>query len=97
MKRTKLYVGNLSFAVSEDELQEKFAALGDTTEVKLIIDKDSGRSRGFGFVTYTSEESAKSALQLNGEDFNGRNLVVSLARTKDNSSGNRKRRTHRRP
>ena len=97
MKERKLYVGNLSFSVSEDDLREKFASLGATTEVKLIIDKDSGRSRGFGFVTYESEDSVKSALEWNGEDFSGRNLVVSVARTKDNDSGNRKRRTHRRP
>jgi len=97
MKGRKLYVGNLSFSVSEDDLREKFASLGATTEVKLIIDKDSGRSRGFGFVTYESDDSVKSALEWNGEDFSGRNLVVSVARAKDNNGGNRKRRTHRRP
>jgi len=77
----KLYIGNLPFSVSDQTLSAHFAALGEVTSARVIKDKESGRSRGFGFVEYSSEEEAASAIsQLNGTDFDGREITVNEAR-----------------
>lgn len=77
----KLYVGNLPYAVAEEKLQELFARHGSVVSVRIITDKFSGRSKGFGFVEMSSDEEAEKAIAaLNGTDFEGRNLVVSEAR-----------------
>jgi len=77
----KIYVGNLPFKVSEKELKEMFASFGDITEAVIISDKFSGRSKGFGFVTFATEDSAKKAVEeMNGKDMEGRELKVSEAR-----------------
>jgi len=77
----KLYVGGLSYETSEEELKEYFAQAGAVDSANIIIDRISGRSKGFGFVEMSSEEEAKKAIEMfNGKDFGGRNLTVDEAR-----------------
>jgi RNA recognition motif-containing protein len=77
----KLYVGGLSYEASEQELKEYFAQAGTVDSANIIIDRISGRSKGFGFVEMSSEEEAKKAIEMfNGKDFGGRNLTVDEAR-----------------
>ena len=81
---TKLFVGNLSFETTENELQDAFAAHGAVNEVNLIMDKMSGRSRGFAFVTMADNTAAESAITaLSGSSLNGRALTVNEARPRE--------------
>jgi cold-inducible RNA-binding protein len=80
----KLFVGNLSFNTTENDLQDAFAAHGTVTEANLMTDRMSGRSRGFGFVTMSSPEEAERAIQaLNGATLDGRALTVNIARPRE--------------
>ena len=87
----KLYVGNLSYNVTEERLQQHFAQHGSVVSARIITDKFSGRSKGFGFVEMSSDQEAENATNaLNGTDFEGRNIVVSEARPqapRDSRSG----------
>ena len=77
----KLYVGNLPYSVTEERLQQHFAHHGSVVSARIITDKFSGRSKGFGFVEMSSDQEAERATAaLNGTDFEGRNIVVSEAR-----------------
>ncbi len=77
----KLYVGGLSYETSEQELKDYFAQAGTVDSANVIIDRISGRSKGFGFVEMSSEEEAKKAIEMfNGKDFGGRNLTVDEAK-----------------
>ena len=77
----KLYVGNLPYSVTEERLQQHFAQHGSVVSARIITDKFSGRSKGFGFVEMSSDQEAERATTaFNGTDFEGRNLVVSEAR-----------------
>ena len=81
---TKLFVGNLSFETTENELQDAFAAHGTVNEVNLIMDKMSGRSRGFAFVTMADNTAAETAISaLSGSSLNGRALTVNEARPRE--------------
>jgi RNA recognition motif-containing protein len=81
---TKLFVGSLSFNTTENDLQDAFAAHGTVVEANLIMDRASGRSRGFAFVTMGSEEEAQKAIQaLNGTNLGGRTITVNVARPKE--------------
>ncbi len=81
---TKLFVGNLSFNTTENDLQDLFAAHGNVISVDLILDKATGRSRGFAFVTMETKEAAQAAIQaLHGKDMDGRNLTVNEARPRE--------------
>jgi RNA recognition motif-containing protein len=81
---TKLYVGNLSFNTTENELQELFAQAGTVQEVSLMQDKFTGKSRGFAFVTMSSEEDAQNAIsKFNGQNVEGRPLTVNEARPRE--------------
>jgi RNA recognition motif-containing protein len=81
---TKLFVGNLSFETTETDLQDMFAPHGTVIEVNLMMDRFSGRSRGFAFVTMESKEAADAATQaLNGKSVNGRALTVNEARPRE--------------
>jgi RNA recognition motif-containing protein len=81
---TKLYVGNLSFNTTENELQELFSQAGPVQEVTLMQDKFTGKSRGFAFVTMTSEQDAQSAIsKFNGQTVEGRPLTVNEARPRE--------------
>jgi RNA recognition motif-containing protein len=85
---TKLFVGNLSFNTTENDLQDMFAAHGTVVEANLMTDRVSGRPRGFGFVTMSSPEEAQKAIDaLNGANLDGRNLTVNEARPKVERSG----------
>ena len=76
-----LYVGNLSYDMSEENLRTEFAEYGEVQSAKIITDRDTGRSRGFGFVEMNSDGEGKKAMEeLNGKDFEGRQLVVNEAR-----------------
>ncbi len=78
---TKLYVGNLDYGVTSDQLGEHFSQAGKVVDSVVISDRYSGRSKGFGFVEYGSEDEAKKAIEMfNGKDFQGRNIVVNEAR-----------------
>jgi RNA recognition motif-containing protein len=80
---TKLFVGNLSFNTTENDLQDAFAAHGTVVEANLMTDRETGRPRGFGFVTMSSAEEAQKAVDaLNGSTLDGRNLTVNEARPK---------------
>jgi RNA recognition motif-containing protein len=88
MSNSKLFVGNLSFDTTENELQDAFAACGTVAEVNLITDRMSGRSKGFAFVTMGSPEEAQNAISsLNGKDVNGRAMNVSEARPREERPG----------
>lgn len=77
----KLYVGNLPYSVDDSALQARFGEVGTVTSAKVIMDRDSGRSKGFGFVEMSTDEEAQRAIdQLNGTDLNGRALNISEAR-----------------
>jgi RNA recognition motif-containing protein len=81
---TKLFVGSLSWNTTDDSLREFFAAAGTVTSASVIVDRDSGRSKGFGFVEMSSDEEAKAAIdQLNGKELDGRAIAVSEARPRE--------------
>ena len=95
-KNKKMYIGNLDFKASEEDLKELFSAHGEVQEVKLITDRDTGRPRGFGFVTMQTAEGATRAIEnLDGKPFQGRNLVVNLAREEQRDRGPRSGAMHR--
>ena len=85
---TKLYVGNLSFQTSSEDIQTLFAQAGTVESVSLIEDRETGRSRGFGFVEMqTKEEGAAAISQFNGKELGGRALTVNEARPRENRNG----------
>ncbi|HEV7375813.1 MAG TPA: RNA-binding protein [Pyrinomonadaceae bacterium] len=85
---TKLYVGNLSFKTTGDDLREYFSQAGEVESASIIEDRETGRSRGFGFVEMATAEGAAAAIeQFNGKDLNGRNLTVNEARPKTDRGG----------
>jgi RNA recognition motif-containing protein len=85
---TKLYVGNLSFDTSENDLRDMLGAFGTVTEVNLIMDRATGRSRGFAFVTMATTEAAQAAIAaLGGKEIKGRTLTVNEARPREERSG----------
>ena len=86
----KLFVGGLSWDTEEQSLREAFAKFGDVTEAKIITDRETGRSRGFGFVTYSHSDDAEGALKLDQTSLDGRNITVKIAedrRGQTNRSG----------
>ncbi len=88
MSNSKLYVGNLSFKTSEDELRSAFGQFGSVTDVYVAMDKMTGRPRGFAFVTMgTADEAKVAAEKMNGVDLGGRQLTVNEARPKEERSG----------
>ena len=84
----KLFVGNLSFNVTENDLQDAFAAHGTVIETNLMLDRATGRSRGFAFITMGSDEEAQKAITaLNGKELSGRALTVNIARPREERPG----------
>lgn len=84
----KLYVGNLSFSTSSEDLQQLFGQAGTVETATVIEDRETGRSRGFGFVEMASKEDGQKAIeQFNGTDLNGRNLTVNEARPREDRGG----------
>jgi cold-inducible RNA-binding protein len=85
---TKLYVGNLSFRTTSDELREQFSQAGTVESASVIEDRETGRSRGFGFVEMaTAEEGAAAIAMFNGKDLGGRNITVNEAKPKTDRGG----------
>lgn len=84
----KLYVGNLSFRVTSEDLQDYFAGAGTVESANVVFDRETGRSRGFGFVEMASEDDANNAIaQFNGQEYDGRNMVVNEARPREDRAG----------
>lgn len=85
---TKLYVGNLSFRVTSEDLHEHFATAGPVDSANVVMDRETGRSRGFGFVEMASDDAANAAIaQFNGSEYDGRNMVVNEARPREDRGG----------
>ncbi|MDX2443307.1 MAG: RNA-binding protein [Bacteroidales bacterium] len=81
-----IYVGNLNYGITEDELREVFEKYGEVTSAKIISDKYSGRSKGFGFIEMTNDEEAKEAIEnIDGTDVKGRNIKVNQARERNDN------------
>lgn len=87
MSQTKIYVGNLSYDTSEDGLRNFFSQYGTIGEVKLIIDFATGRSKGFGFITFAADQDCENALAANGLELDGRKLKVNVARDDNRRTG----------
>jgi RNA recognition motif-containing protein len=84
----KLYVGNLSFQTSEQELRDLFSQYGEVTSASLVMDRETGRPRGFGFVEFSDAEAAKAAINgLNGKNIGGRDLTVNEAKPREPGGG----------
>ena len=84
MDNKKLFVGNLPWSINNDSLRELFASVGEVIEAMVITDRMSGRSKGFGFVTFATEEAAQAAIaQLNEKEIEGRKIIVNVARPKE--------------
>src|ERR1700676_3276878 len=84
----KLFVGNLSFNITENDLQDAFAAHGTVVEANLMMDRATGRPRGFGFVTMSTPEEAQKAIEaMNGKDMDGRALTVNVAKPREERTG----------
>jgi RNA recognition motif-containing protein len=84
MSVMNIYVGNLSYQMSETELRDAFAAFGEVSSAKILMDRETGRSRGFGFVEMPNQGEAESAItQLNGKDVGGRALRINEARPRE--------------
>jgi hypothetical protein len=84
----KLYVGNLSYSVRDEDLQQSFAEFGSVTSAKVMMDRDTGRSKGFGFVEMGTDSEAQAAISgMNGKDLDGRALVVNEARPREERPG----------
>ena len=92
MSQNKLYVGNLSFNSSEDDVRDAFSAHGTVTSVNLVMDRETGRPRGFAFVEMGSDSEARTAIDaLDGRDLDGRNLKVNVAKPRESRSGGGRR------
>ncbi len=86
-----IFIGNLSFNLSEEELKQVFEAYGEVSSAKIITDKQSGRSKGFGFVEMPDDEEANQAIEaLNGQSVGGRNVNVNQAKERSNNNNNRR-------
>jgi len=86
----KLYVGNLTYGTSDSDLQQMFGAHGTVQSAQVIMDRDTGRSKGFGFVEMSSDQEAQAAIQaLNGKEVDGRALTVNEAKPKEDRGGGR--------
>ncbi len=83
----KIYVGNLSFQTSEAELNEAFAAFGSVQSANLVMDRETGRPRGFGFVEMSDGDAQKAISELNGKDLGGRQITVNEARPREDRGG----------
>lgn len=85
--KNKLFVGSLPWSITSDSLAELFAQYGEITEAMVISDRDTGRSKGFGFVTFAKDEDAQKALEMDGREVEGRKIVVNIAKPRENKFG----------
>ena len=87
MQQNKLYVGNFPYSVDESQLRDLFSQYGDITDLALIMDRETGRPKGFAFVTFVTQAAAEKALELNGRDLGGRALKVNVAMERERTGG----------
>lgn len=87
MEKNKLFIGSLPWSITNDSLRELFAQFGEITDAVVITDRESGRSKGFGFVTFAKEEDAQKALDMNGKEVEGRSIVVNVAKPREERGG----------
>jgi len=87
MQQNKIYVGNFPYSVDESQLREMFSSFGQVEDIALIKDRETGRSKGFAFITFASQQAAETALSLNGKDVEGRSLKVNMAQEKESRGG----------
>jgi cold-inducible RNA-binding protein len=87
MEQNKLYVGNFPYSVDEAQLRGIFSQYGEISELALIMDRDTGRPKGFGFITFATQAAAEKALEQNGKDLGGRPLKVNVATDKPRNGG----------
>ncbi len=85
--QNQLFVGNLAFSTTKEDLEAAFAVYGKVSEVKIPVDRDTGRVRGFAFVTFEEQQAAEKALALDGQDLNGRPIRVNVAQEKKPGGG----------
>ena len=98
MGKNKLFIGSLPWSITNESLAELFAKYGEVTEAIVITDRDTGRSKGFGFVTFAREEDAQKALEMDGKEVDGRTIVVNIAKPREDRGGGgfRRENTYRR-
>lgn len=87
MDQNKLFVGSLPWSITSDSLKALFAEFGEVTEAIIINDRETGRSKGFGFVSFSTPEAAQKALELNGKEVEGRTIVVNVAKPREERTG----------
>ncbi|HJZ23613.1 hypothetical protein A3H80_02810 [Candidatus Roizmanbacteria bacterium RIFCSPLOWO2_02_FULL_37_19] len=90
MDQNKLFVGGLPWSVTSESLKELFAQYGEIKEAIIINDRDTGKSKGFGFVTFTNANDAQKALEMSGKEIDGRSIVVNVAKPRENNGGFRR-------
>lgn len=83
LSETKIYIGNIDYSASEDELEEHFSRFGEIQYVNIPVNRYTGKTRGFGFVTFHDNEDARKAMSLNGSDFKGRQIQVNFAKERE--------------
>lgn len=83
MDKNKIFVGSLPWSINNDSLKELFAQYGEVTEAVVIMDRETGKSKGFGFVTFSTPESAQKALEMSGKEVDGRAIVVNIAKPRE--------------
>ena len=83
MDKNKIFVGSLPWSINNDSLKELFATYGEVTEAVVIMDRETQKSKGFGFVTFTTPESAQKALEMSGKEVDGRTIVVNIAKPRE--------------
>jgi RNA recognition motif-containing protein len=88
--KNKLFIGGIPWSLTNEALKELFAEFGEITEAIIITDRDTGRSKGFGFVTFVNEADAQKALEMDGREIEGRNIMVNLAKPRENKDGFRR-------
>lgn len=88
--QTKIYVGNLSYSVNDQQLSQYFSEFGSVKEAFIPTDRETGRPRGFAFVTFEDAEGAQKALTADGSEFEGRSLKVNIAKERERTGGDRR-------
>jgi len=83
MDKNKIFVGSLPWSINNDSLKELFSQYGEVTEAVVIMDRETQRSKGFGFVTFSTPESAQKALEMSGKEVEGRAIVVNIAKPRE--------------
>ena len=87
MDQNKLFIGSLPWSISSEQLRELFSQYGEISDAVVISDRETGRSKGFGFVTFVNAEDAKKALEMDGKEVEGRPIVVNVAKPREERTG----------